>query len=687
MSSKIPKSSFKPVFGSRALGTIAENGANRPKEAPASFSRVFSVPGLRRRSKSVTDLRSVISQPLTDFRALRSQNLLKKDVQNENKHNGTSKATFRNPTKSTTSKTVTGAKRANPAGVMHDDGPPKPKVARKIPDWDYKGRFHQLNEKYTQAQESIKTMKEKISGFEYIENSYETTRKEAEELAQAKAALVEKCETLTLENANLRVRVEKIQTDLNLLETSHKTLEEKATALEESNVKLTDEKEKNTKDIIRLTGSLNELTEFHDNLKKEHAELSHNHKELQEKYKLFCEENKDLLKALSTSEKKVKKLEAESEAQNNELQHLQAERRRLHNVIQDLKGNIRVFCRVRPPISSAEIDLLQCSITFVDNNGLDIRKSRESVSQITGKPQETKGEFTFDRVFSTESTQEEVFEDLAQLVQSALDGYNVCVFAYGQTGSGKTYTMQGGNGSPGMIPRTIDLIFKNIEELNKSGWKYNVQASFLEIYNENIRDLLNINNSQKLEIYHNEGKGTTVTNLTIQPMDSAVELKQYMTLAHRNRATAATDFNEHSSRSHAVTKIYLEGTLEDQNIVLKGSINLVDLAGSESAKTTVNDERLTETKNINRSLATLGDVISALYCKSKHIPYRNSKLTYLLQSSLGGNSKTLMVVNVAPFEECFNESISSLRFAAKVKEVKTGSKRNKMALSQPAMKF
>ncbi|KAF7284478.1 hypothetical protein GWI33_022072 [Rhynchophorus ferrugineus] len=690
--SKIPQSSgLKPAskITGRPLRTIIENNSNKSKEAPACLTRlnpIFSH-AMRRRSKSVTDMRQIGSKPITDFRLLKS-NALKKDIQNENKLRGINKVTEKNQVKTALTKSV-GTKRTATASTNNIEGPPKPKVSKKIPDWDYKGRFHQLNEKFTHVQESMKIMKDKMNEFEEIETNYDKIKIEAKELGEAKDSLKKKCEDLSTENEKLKEEVDKLQNNLNLLENNHKELQQSASTLTEKNTKLTEENAIQTKDIIRLTDSLNELTDLHTKLTKEHEELTKSHQKLVQKYQTYFEGNKQLLMSLDSANEKIKRFEEQTEQQKKDLNHFQAERRRLHNVIQDLKGNIRVFCRIRPPINSSEMNLLQCSISFVDNNGLEIRKTRESISQITGKPQEFKGDFTFDRVFPPESTQEEVFEDLAQLVQSALDGYNVCVFAYGQTGSGKTHTMQGGEGPDqrGMIPRTIDLIFETIKELNSSGWTYTVQASFLEIYNENIRDLLNINNTQKLEIYNNEGKGSTVTNLTIQPIESAVELKQYMSLAHRNRATAATNFNEHSSRSHAVTKIYIEGTLEDQNTVLRGSINLVDLAGSESAKITINDERLTETKNINKSLATLGDVISALFSKSKHIPYRNSKLTYLLQSCLGGNSKTLMVVNIAPFEECFNESINSLRFAAKVKEVKTGSKRNKMTFAQPAMKF
>ncbi|KAF5284729.1 hypothetical protein FQR65_LT13431 [Abscondita terminalis] len=338
------------------------------------------------------------------------------------------------------------------------------------------------------------------------------------------------------------------------------------------------------------------------------------------------------------------------------VQELEEARRIMHNQIQDLKGTIRVFCRVRPQLAMNKKDSI--------NNP----KSNESYT-----------EFVFDKVFEANSSQQEVFAEVAQLVQSAVDGYNVCIFAYGQTGSGKTYTMQGEttNNCLGVIPKSVDLIFRLVEKYKLMGWGYVVEVSFLEIYNEMINDLLNANAKESLEIRFNEGKGTTVKNLTTFIVQSADELSVLMNRAYLNRAVAVTNFNEHSSRSHSVTKITLTGTNDSTKTIYCGSLNLVDLAGSESARTS---DRITETKSINQSLSALGSVITALQNKDSHIPYRNSKLTYLLQSSLGGNSKTLMIVNIAPLEDCYNESINTLRFATKVKKVKILSKKNKITL-------
>ncbi|KAK4887610.1 hypothetical protein RN001_003881 [Aquatica leii] len=254
----------------------------------------------------------------------------------------------------------------------------------------------------------------------------------------------------------------------------------------------------------------------------------------------------------------------------------------MHNQIQDLKGSIRVFCRVRPKLPS-EFNKLTCKLTYVDEDSLEITK--ENVNFISGRSIETPLEFVFNKVFQPECTQLEGFEELSQLIQNAIDGYNVCVFAYGQTGSGKTYTMQGdADQHIGIIPRSIDLVFKLIDKYRKLGWVYQVDVSFLEIYNETVRDLLTTNAKESLEIRYNEGRGTTVTNLTVTPVESATELYYLMKRANQNRAVAVTNYNDHSSRSHADTKITLKGTNPEMGTILTGSLSLVDLAGSESAK-------------------------------------------------------------------------------------------------------
>lgn len=238
--------------------------------------------------------------------------------------------------------------------------------------------------------------------------------------------------------------------------------------------------------------------------------------------------------------------------------------------------------------------------------------------------------------------------------------------------------MDGIDTEPGIIPRTIDLLFDCFQQNKKFGWEFSLRASALEIYNETLFDLLS-NDAKDLDIRMVSARTPTeifVSNLTDVTVQNKEELHKLMQLAKMNRATAATVGNERSSRSHSVTQLRLFGEHASKHEMTVSTINLIDLAGSESPKTSV---RMEETKKINKSLSELTNVIMALLQKQDHIPYRNSKLTHLLMPSLGGNSKTLMFVNVSPFQDCFVETVKSLRFAASVNICKMNkAKKNKI---------
>ncbi|XP_061178033.1 carboxy-terminal kinesin 2-like [Saccostrea echinata] len=369
-------------------------------------------------------------------------------------------------------------------------------------------------------------------------------------------------------------------------------------------------------------------------------------------------------------------------------------RRKLHNTIQELKGNIRVFCRVRPLLGDellgSDGTIHHMGFPDVDGKILELEKISDAALNESCLTANRKGnnkyEFTFDKVFNPDSTQAQVFEEICQLVQSALDGYNVCIFAYGQTGSGKTHTMEGPSQfSPeqtGMIPRAVVQIFESTQDLISKGWQYEFEASFLEIYNETIRDLLG-NNSDDLKhdikmTGSSDKKDVMVTNLTSVTVTSEDQVHELLRKASHNRAVAETKCNERSSRSHSVFRLRISGVNRNTQEACIGTLNLVDLAGSERLKESGSEgARLKETQAINKSLSTLSKVIMAIANKDGYIPYRESKLTYLLQNSLGGNSKTLMFVNVSPKEECFQETLNSLRFATKVNQCSIGTAQKK----------
>jgi len=380
----------------------------------------------------------------------------------------------------------------------------------------------------------------------------------------------------------------------------------------------------------------------------------------------------------------------EQEKLKKKLRWEESERRKLHNTVQELKGNIRVYCRLRPML---EDERSECGgrdnehISILSENNLELVKTVDadvSDSVAAGLNKNMKYEFEFDRVFGPSCSQSDVFTELSQLVQSAMDGYNVCVFAYGQTGSGKTFTMEGGHGlevesESGMIPRTIKQIFELKRRLTGKHWDYKLQASFLEIYNEEIRDLLVTDSNLKHDIKMNESKDVIVTNLKVEEVMSEEQINKMISKARKNRSWAKTLCNERSSRSHSVFLLRIEGNNTATHERCSSTLNLVDLAGSERVKDSGSEGmRLTEAQAINKSLSNLGNVIMALAQKSSHIPYRNSKLTYLLQNCLGGNSKTLMFVNISPIESSFNETLNSLRFATKVNQCNIGTANKKV---------
>jgi len=343
---------------------------------------------------------------------------------------------------------------------------------------------------------------------------------------------------------------------------------------------------------------------------------------------------------------------------------------KLNNEILSLKGNIRVFCRLRPRLPQENQEKLRFEVA-------DQQLTVYGIPQlnVTGLSEKTRSwSFDFDHIFRSEASQAEVFEEISLLVQSALDGYRVAILAYGQTGSGKTYTMLGPEEAqdPGVLPRTVDAIFKEVEQLKKNGWEFEVSASMAEVYNESVVDLI--------------AKGGTTGDAASSPSAEPVRrvvrdapaMYQLLRRASRERHVASTSANERSSRSHAVIQMAFVGrcTVPGMQREVSGLLSFVDLAGSERlAQTSATGERLKEAQHINRSLCALGDVIEAICRKGAlrgqaaaavHVPFRNSRLTMLLRDSLGGDSKTLMFANVSPLQEHLGETLSSLRFASKV---------------------
>ncbi|RLN57168.1 hypothetical protein BBJ29_005792 [Phytophthora kernoviae] len=345
-------------------------------------------------------------------------------------------------------------------------------------------------------------------------------------------------------------------------------------------------------------------------------------------------------------------------------------RKKYYNQIEDMKGKIRVYARCRP-MSGPELErgCAPC-VKFLDEFSLEV----------SGGSRATKT-FAYDQVFSPAISQIQVFEDTKNLLQSAIDGYNVCIFAYGQTGSGKTFTMTGCENDPGLSPRAIHHLFALASE-SKANFTISFQATMLELYNDTLIDLFHLmegggSHDNKLDIKKNEKGMVVVSNATLKKCSSPEQTLRLFEAANKKRQVGATKMNAESSRSHSIFSLLVESFNNTTKTTTIGKLSLVDLAGSERAgKTGATADRLKEAQAINKSLSALGDVISALSTNEKFIPYRNNKLTQLMQDSLGGNAKTLMFVNISPADYNTEETVTSLTYASRVKLITNNANKN-----------
>ncbi|KAH8255077.1 hypothetical protein KR038_010509 [Drosophila bunnanda] len=353
-----------------------------------------------------------------------------------------------------------------------------------------------------------------------------------------------------------------------------------------------------------------------------------------------------------------------------------------------MSENIKAVVRCRP-MNRNEIESKCENIVDIKDYSVSVQNPSARLAQ--------KKVFTFDSAYNMNTTTEVIYNEMCySLVESIIEGYNGTIFAYGQTGCGKTHTMQGtGNMdntmSDGIIPKCFDHIFEAISMITNI--RYLAFVSYYEIYNENIRDLL-VTTSDGSFVNHPlkdiPGVGVTVPTLSSHPVINAVQCYSWLNVGNKNRITAATLMNENSSRSHTMFTITLEQSqnftkniTSDQDLekdldpetlragIRRGKLNLVDLAGSErQRKTGAQGERLREATKINLSLSALGNVISSLVNgKTKHVPFRDSKLTRLLQDSLGGNTKTLMISCISPSNINYDETITTLRYASRAKKI------------------
>jgi len=345
-------------------------------------------------------------------------------------------------------------------------------------------------------------------------------------------------------------------------------------------------------------------------------------------------------------------------------------RKKAHNQIREMKGNVCVLARVRPPVVAGMEGTPDVVLKMKDTYTLELKVKKKSRRSLSFTETEfVRNKFEFDGVFGPDATQAEVYHETSQLIQSAFDGYNVCIFCYGQTGSGKTYTISGEEGQPGIIPRAIEELFKSHGSCKTTL----VRASMIELYQDSLHDLFAGGEASKLRIKLDAKTGlVNVEGATTRQAKTAHKMMALFEEGQRKRRTASTKLNIQSSRSHLIFRIVLESTNPVAGSVAHANVSFVDLAGSERVLRSGaldNKHMLNEAKAINKSLSALGDVVSALTSGESFIPYRNHKLTELMRDSLGGNAKTLMIVNVSPLNEDAVEARNSLEYATRVKQV------------------
>ncbi|KAG2501877.1 hypothetical protein HYH03_000375 [Edaphochlamys debaryana] len=498
-----------------------------------------------------------------------------------------------------------------------------------------------------------------------LEALLETRNKELAELNDKHTALDKRCTQLQKEKELIEKKMQRIE---KAKDTETGELRSQLEAVQgdiQAQMKLKDDK---ITEIMEELASINALyVEAKGELDQTRADAA----ELDELRELKADIERKEKQQAAIIDQQAKRLDELEKLYKDE----QITRKRYFNQMEDMKGKIRVFCRVRPIIKFEEEKGQSVALLIPD----------ELTVAHAWKDEKKPREYSFDTVFIPGTSQDQVFEDTKHLVQSAVDGYNVCIFAYGQTGSGKTFTIYGNEKDPGLTPRGVSELFKII---NRDGGKYTFSISvyMLELYQDSLQDLLLPPQPKgsrqpvdlpKLDIKKDPKGMVTVVGATVVEVTSAKELMAAIEAGQQRRHVASTQMNRESSRSHLIISIIIESTNLQTQSVAKGKLSFVDLAGSERVKKSGSTgENLKEAQAINKSLSALGDVISALATEQQHIPYRNHKLTMLMSDSLGGNAKTLMFVNVSPTDANIDETQNSLQYATRVRTIKNDATKN-----------
>jgi len=498
---------------------------------------------------------------------------------------------------------------------------------------EYKNELEALKKKLKTIEQEYAKLKSKASHKDKntakivpVTNTQEADIKQLEDNLAAKDKLIEELKQ-KLHNGKDNAELSKVKEELKKLKESNQAQDqieklkaEHALAIAAHDKTTSEKLNELLKEIGIHKGTIGKLTEENNNMKDEITKLekkstilSENIKRLEaEKVKIgdVYTKNKTLEEEVDKLKTQLGQLKTDYTEMENKYKDSMTQRKKLHNIIEDIKGKIRVYCRVRP-ISQEEIKKGSTSIVNITDEftlKVDTRNGPKA--------------FTFDSVFGPGSTQEKVFEDTKRLIQSAVDGYNVCIFAYGQTGAGKSFTIQGNASNPGIAPRSFKELYRILSGMNN--YTYKVECYMIELYLDSLSDLLLPKNQKKdaqhLDIKEDVKGMIYIQGATKREINNADDLMNKLEIGLNERKTSATDMNANSSRSHLVFSILVECVNKQTSQRTLGKISFVDLAGSERAdKAGTSAERLKEGRAINKSLTELGNVIMALSSGSKFI--------------------------------------------------------------------
>lgn len=518
--------------------------------------------------------------------------------------------------------------------------------------------FNELNQKLEEEQKKNELLLKNLKEFDDIKVKYKEMLEEYDKVISENEEIKEELQSKNIEDM-FKLK-EKYETEVFELKSLINIW--KNNFLEISKFKLVNYDIKTHQEIENII----DIDEnYIDNAPLEMKEIS---KKVLEYFKLLIEQEnyktidlRQMKESLLSEQEKVHIL-------SQKLKNEKYLRRKIHNRYMYLRGNLRVMCRVRPFLPSEKINKKSQMETIAINN--------DSISIFQDNKQERS--FEYDYIFDTKSTQKDVYEEVTLLIQSMVQGNNICIIAYGQTCTGKTYTIQGPNSkNPGIVPRAARELFLILNNFSKSNFFESIRLSLtiIEIYNEQIYNLLE-ESTPSLNMYEDASGNLIIPDLNPISINSFDEANKLFKLAAKFRHTSSTEYNDRSSRSHCIFSFQLKLTGKDGRII-RSTLHIIDLAGSERISKSQNkDEKLRkESICINLSLHSLSTVLNSIALKANHIPYRDSKLTHFLKDSLNENYNILLLLLVSPNVKDLGETISTLQFGERIVKIchhKTG---------------